>query len=226
MHPAFEHCAPLMNLPLYLLFLLTGAVTVLTPGPGVLMTIMRSMQYGYRGAVWTICGTSSGTIIMACISGTGIGFLLSHSPEAYGALRVLGAVYMSWLGIRSWRTQPPAIHAAVDGAAPSADEPQVNRLHACLEGVTLQMTNPMLIMFFISLFPQFIDPNFDYARQFAILTGSYFALVFIIHSGYSLTVTHFRGALANRGASRIIYRIGGTLFLLLSAQVFLSVLWG
>lgn len=57
-----------MNTTLYGLFLLTAAATVFSPGPGVLMTIMKSVRFGYGGAIWTICGTASGTIIMALVS--------------------------------------------------------------------------------------------------------------------------------------------------------------
>ena len=222
----------MLNLSLYSLFVITSIMTVATPGPGVLMTLMKSIGYGFRGAIWTICGTATGAIIMSAISATGVGLILRASPDAYALLRVVGAAYMIWLGIKNWRVRTMSLESALRGSKHraitqgAAVEGEIRRFPFFMEGITLQMTNPMLIMFFISLFPQFIDPNFDYARQFAILTGSYFALVFIIHSGYSLTVTHFRGALANRGASRIIYRIGGTLFLLLAAQVFLSVLWG
>ena len=80
-----------MNATLFVLFLITSATTIVTPGPGVLMVIMKSLQHGFRGAIWTICGTSSGTVVMAIISGTGVGVVLAHSPTAYAALRIVAA---------------------------------------------------------------------------------------------------------------------------------------
>ena len=92
-----------MNTSLYLLYLVTAATTVLSPGPGVLMTIMKSIRHGYRGAVWGILGVASGTIIMALITVSGIGAMLRYSPEAYDLLRTVGALYMVWLGWKAWK---------------------------------------------------------------------------------------------------------------------------
>lgn len=94
-----------MNQSLFLLFLVTASTTVATPGPGVLMTLMKSVRYGFTGAKWTILGTATGTIIMGVLSATSIGILLSQSPSAYNALRILGAAYMVWLGIKNFRVK-------------------------------------------------------------------------------------------------------------------------
>lgn len=217
-----------MNSSLYALFLVTSVVTILSPGPGVLMSIMKTMQCGYKGAFWTICGTSGGTVVMAAISGTGLGLLLAHSPQAYAALRLVGACYLVWLGVKSWRAKPAVMKLAdleSQGAAASA-APEIRRFPFFLEGIMLQMTNPVLIMFFISLFPQFIDPKLDYALQYGVLTASYWALVFAIHTGYSLLTMKFRGFLKNERAVRGIYRTGAVLFFLLAGMVFRDALLG
>ena len=73
----------MLNLSLYSLFVITSIMTVATPGPGVLMTLMKSIGYGFRGAIWTICGTATGAIIMSAISATGVGLILRASPDAY-----------------------------------------------------------------------------------------------------------------------------------------------
>lgn len=208
-----------MNLTLYSLFLVTAATTVLSPGPGVLMTIMKSIRHGYSGAVWTILGTASGTIVMALISATGLGLLLAHSPEAYGALRLLGALYMVWLGLKSWRARGFSVKLAEHEADAATGVEVVRRWTFFMEGITLQMTNPMLIMFFISLFPQFVDPKLAFWGQFSVLSGTYFLLVLCIHTGYSLVTSHFRGFLRDERASRVIYRTGAVLFWGLAVKV-------
>lgn len=215
-----------MNGSLYLLFLVTAFVTIVSPGPGVLMSIMKTMQCGYKGAFWTICGTSGGTLVMAAISGTGLGLLLSHSPQAYAALRLVGACYLIWLGIKSWRAKPSVFSLANAAAqrsagASSCDKaPEIRQFAFFAEGIMLQMTNPVLIMFFVSLFPQFIDPKLSYALQYSVLALTYWALVFLVHTGYSLLTMKFRGLLKNERAVRGIYRTGAVLFFLLSAMVF------
>lgn len=217
-----------MNATLFALFLITSATTIVTPGPGVLMVIMKSLQHGFKGAIWTICGTSSGTVLMAVISGTGVGVVLAHSPTAYAALRVVGACYLIWLGVRSWRLKAqPSVMKVAEVKQPSpnrqaAQTGEVRRFKAFVEGITLQLTNPVLIMFFISLFPQFIDQKLPYAEQYAILTIVYFVLVFSIHSGYALLTTKCRRFLSGN-ATLVMHRIGGTLFLFLALMVFYDV---
>ena len=219
-----------MNATLFVLFLITSATTIVTPGPGVLMVIMKSLQHGFRGAIWTICGTSSGSVVLAIISGTGVGVVLAHSPTAYAALRIVGACYLVWLGVRSWRlrAQPDVVGSvSFSESAPraaSGSKGEVRRFKAFLEGITLQLTNPVLIMFFISLFPQFIDQRLPYAEQYAVLTLVYFVLVFSIHCGYAMLTTKCRRFLSGN-STLVMHRIGGTLFLALSVMVFYDVLF-
>lgn len=220
-----------MNWSLYLLFVVTASTTVATPGPGVLMTLMKSIQYGFRGARWTILGTATGTIIMGLLSATGIGILLSQSPTAYNTLRVIGAAYMVWLGIKNFRVKAMDLESAIKrkrlrnktDKAEELSSQVIRPFPFFMEGITLQMTNPLLIMFFISLFPQFVDPTAPYLGQFIGLIGTYFSLVLFIHTIYSLVTSHYRSLLRSRAASQFIYRLGGTLFILLALFVLKSV---
>ena len=79
-------------------------------------------------------------------------------------------------------------------------------------------------MFFISLFPQFIDQRLPYAEQYAVLTLVYFVLVFSIHCGYAMLTTKCRRFLSGN-STLVMHRIGGTLFLALSVMVFYDVLF-
>lgn len=208
-----------MNTSLYFLYFVTAAATVLSPGPGVLMTIMKSVRHGYQGAVWGILGVASGTLIMAGITVSGIGAMLRYSPDAYAALRVVGALYMVWLGIKAWRAKGFGFKLAQNEVEHAAYDPDFKRWGLVVEGVMLQMTNPMLIMFFFSVFLQFIDPHYDYAEQVTVLSVTYFLLVFFIHTGYSLITCHFRGFLKSDRAARTIYRTGAVLFWALAVKV-------
>lgn len=214
----------MVNPSLYLLYVLTACVTVSSPGPGVLMTIMKSIRHGWTGAVWAILGTGTGALVMSAISATGVGIILSHSPQAYAALRLVGAAYMVWLGIKNWRAKTVSLERVVEVEDKRETDTGIRPLSFFLEGVTLQMTNPMLIMFFISLFPQFIDPKLSYGMQYCVLALTYFGLIFCIHSGYSIVTSRFRGLLAGERTSRWIYRIGGSIFILLALKVVIDVL--
>ena len=103
----------MLNTSLFSLFLITSALTVATPGPGVLMTLTSSIRYGLRTAVYVILGTATGTVVMAAISSTGLGILIATSPAAYEVIKGLGALYMVYLGVRLFRAKPFSFDLAV-----------------------------------------------------------------------------------------------------------------
>lgn len=214
-----------MNFSLYVLFVLTSITTVATPDPGVLMTLMKSMHVGFRGAIFTIFGTASGTVIMAILSATGLSVVLHASPAAYTVIRAIGGCYMIYLGVRNWRVKALSLSSALKkrekalGEEDASSEATIRPVPFFLEGIFLQLTNPMLLMFFVSLFPQFIDPNYSYALQFGTMSFTYFALVVVIHSGYSLIVTRFRTLFKSERAVKLVYRSGGSLFIMLGVFV-------
>ena len=208
----------MLNTSLFTLFLITSALTVATPGPGVLMTLTSSIRYGLRTAIYVILGTATGTVVMAAISSTGLGLLIATSPAAYEAIKGLGALYMVYLGLKLFKAKPFSFDLASKEKASSVTIKQKGTLW--LQGVTLQMTNPQLIMFFISLFPQFIDHNLSFAPQVCLMTLAYFCMVFCIHCTYGWIASNFRHMLSTPKAARVINCVGGSFFILLAVRVF------
>lgn len=190
---------------LYPLFLLVAAATVLSPGPGVLMTLTNSLRHGFANTLGGILGIAFGALLVAALSATSVGLILATSAMAFTLLKLLGAAYLIYLGLRLWRA--PAFSFE---AQPSRRTGFARRF---LEGLSLQLTNPKAIFFFLSVFPQFIDPQQDYATQFATLVCTYSALVVAIHCLYALFAHGARGWLASPRGGRLINRIGGATFI-------------
>jgi len=84
----------------YLLFSIIAIATILSPGPGVLLTLTNSLRYGVSGAVGGILGISFGAFIIAGISATSIGVLLATSVIAFSIIKFIGAAYLIYLGIK------------------------------------------------------------------------------------------------------------------------------
>lgn len=212
----------MINTSLFTLFLVTSAFAVATPGPGVLMTLTSSIRYGLRTAVWVILGTSTGTVVMSMISSTGLGILIATSPAAYETIKAMGALYMVYLGVRLFKAKPFSFDLASKEKAMSVTVKQKGTLW--LQGITLQMTNPMLIMFFVSLFPQFIDHELAFVPQVVVMTVTYFCTVFCIHFCYGWIASNFRRLLSTPKAAKVINCVGGAFFLFLAARVFVDML--
>lgn len=194
---------------LYPVYFILAAFTVFSPGPGVVMTLTNALCYGMRGAFGGILGISCGALIISTISATSLGVLLAGSPLAFTVTKWIGASYLAYLGLRLWRA--PAF--VLSRQLPHEAGFQRN----FMKGVTLQFTNPKAIFFFLSVLPQFIDPNLGYPWQFAVLTLTYSLLIVVIHSGYALGAQRARRWLTSESGGRTVNRVGGTLFICFAA---------
>ena len=193
----------------YLIFLLIAIITVLSPGPGVVLTLTNTNRYGSKGAVGGILGIAFGTFIVAGVSATSLGVLLVTSSIAFTVLKFVGAAYLIYLGIKIWRSPP--VNIQLNGKSPK------NRKLQFVEGLTLQLTNPKAIFFFMSVFPQFINFNHDYITQFMLLVVTYSVLVIIIHLMYSFLAKSARFWLSSEKGSRVVNRFSGGTFMCFGA---------
>ncbi|MCR1810779.1 LysE family translocator [Sulfurospirillum sp. hDNRA2] len=187
---------------LYLLFLVMATLTVLSPGPGVVMTLTNALRYGVKGTVGGILGIAFGALLIAAISATSLGIVLATSALLFTVLKFIGALYLLYLGLKLWKAPPLNLNAG--------DLHKASFSKRFFEGLSLQLTNPKAIFFFLSIFPQFIDKNeVHYIMQFSILVLTYSSLVILIHCLYAFFARKARtwltsergGRLINKGAS-------------------------
>ncbi|QKJ68009.1 LysE family translocator [Deefgea piscis] len=196
---------------LYSLFLLMATVTVFSPGPGVVMTLTNALRYGLRGTFGGILGIAFGALVVAAISATSLGALFAASALAFNLVKWMGAAYLIYLGIRLWRAPP------FQFAEQSAHQARFSQRF--FAGLTLQLTNPKAIFFFLSVFPQFIDPQQGYSMQFATLVLTYSALVVFIHSLYAIFAQRAKGWLVSVRGGRIINKFAATAFMFFGAAL-------
>ena len=189
----------------YLIFLIVSIVTVLSPGPGVILTLTNTIRLGVSGAVGGIFGIAFGTFIVAGISATSLGVILETSTIAFSVLKYIGAVYLFYLGVKLWRSVPPKMEANIVAAK--------SRSLQFLEGLTLQLTNPKAVFFFISVFPQFIDFTESNSNQFILLVVTYSCLVILIHFIYACLAKKARAWLTSEKGGRSVNRLGGGTFM-------------
>jgi threonine/homoserine/homoserine lactone efflux protein len=196
---------------LYSLFLLTAVATVFSPGPGVVMTLGNALRYRMRGTFGGILGIAFGALIVATISATSLGVLLATSAVAFTVLKFIGAGYLIYLGIRRWRSPP------FNFAAQPAREASLGKRF--LEGLSLQLTNPKAIFFFLSVFPQFIDPEKSYPVQFATLVLTYSSLVVVVHCIYAVFAKRAKSWLASEQGGRTVNKAASATFVFFGAAL-------
>ena len=119
------------------------------------MSLTNSMRYGLKSAQPGIAGVASGTLVVGFVSVTGLGVVIATSETLYGAIRVMGILFLLYLGYKKFRAKPFAIRLAHIENEEYADTPveNVNKKNLFIEGVLLQISNPALIIFYFLFVP-------------------------------------------------------------------------
>ena len=131
----------------------------------MLLGMSSSARNGVRSAVVTMAGCMTALLTMMSISAAGLGALLHAFPAVFDALRLVGAAYLAYLGIKTWRSPVP------DPATVSAPakQPDATTRKLYRQGFLVAASNPKAILFAAAFFPQFINPDVAKLPPFAIL---------------------------------------------------------
>lgn len=133
----------------FLLFLLAASLIALSPGPGIFYVAARTLAGGRGEGLASSVGTGIGGLVHVLAGAVGVSALVMASAEAFALLKIAGALYLVWLGIKTFREggglQPA--HVARSGTA-----------RAFREGIVVEALNPKTAAFFLAFLPQFVDP--------------------------------------------------------------------
>ncbi len=203
-----------MTLTTYLLYLAAVALLVLSPGPTMLMCITTAIHHGPRKAMLSAGGSVTAVLGVMLLSALGLGALLAASEAAFTVAKVIGAAYLIWLGIKTFRS--PGTLLANDL---SAGTTSVTGRASYLRGFLVGASNPKALLFFAAFFPQFLNPGFAFAPQFAILALTFMAVELTVLTACSLGVARIAPMLRQSDAMRWVNRVCGGLFTLMGAAL-------
>ncbi len=165
----------------YMIYVTIAITVTAIPGPAVVLTIKNSMRYGYRVAILNILGNFMAMVILATLSAVGLGAIILASSALFAALKVMGCIYLVYLGIKVWRTP-----CSNKGIHPHSKNRHTKSLLSVFkEGFGVGISNPKAIAFFTALFPQFIDPARSFIPQFLILILTIEGISFFVLSSYA-----------------------------------------
>ena len=135
------------------LFFLAALAIALSPGPGIFYVAARSLAGGRDEGLASSLGTGLGGLVHVAAGAVGVSALVLASAEAFALLKIAGAIYLIWLGIRMIRQ---AGHQSQIAAGMHAVPTGVRR--AFSEGILVEALNPKTAAFFLAFLPQFVDP--------------------------------------------------------------------
>lgn len=151
-------------------FALAGVVLVVIPGPSVLFIVGRALAHGRRAALASVAGNTTGAALVVVVVALGFGMVAARSVTVFTVLKLVGAAYLVYLGVQTFRARGD-LGAAL--ARPGAAG--VRRLY--LQGVLVGCTNPKVLIFFAAVLPQFVDTGAGSATSQMLVLGLLFALL-------------------------------------------------
>lgn len=197
-----------MSTATLLAFLAASIVLAVTPGPGVIYIVTRTLAQGRAAGVGSIAGVACGNLLNSLGASLGLAALFAVSSLAFTVVKYAGAAYLIYLGIKMLRGAPRAEASRMVAPAP------VGRVFR--EGVLVALLNPKTTIFFAAFLPQFMQPGMPALPQ-AVMLGSIFVVVAAASDlGYVLLASWFAPRFARAGAAPRIgrYASGGALIAL------------
>lgn len=191
------------------LALFAGAALLLLviPGPAVVYIVSESIAHGRRAGMVAMLGIHAGTIVHITAAALGISAILVSSSEAFTAVKIAGACYLVYLGLRELFGRNQGAGASVPR---SGDLRRIFR-----QGALVNVTNPKTALFFFAFLPQFVDPSRGAAGLQIAILGLVFMLLGMISDGlFGLLAGTAAGWVRGRpGFGRLQRRITGTIFI-------------
>ena len=194
-----------MDLYVLLSYALACFLVIIVPGPSVTVIIANSLRSGSRAGLANVFGTQAGLLSMILVLALSLDFVITSLGAVFWYLKLIGAAYLIWLGIKLIRSDGALGDVEEDGPARSLSG-------YFWQGFLVVWSNPKALFFFGAFIPQFINPVQNTVFQTIVLGLIFVAIATICDSLYALAASKARGMLA-RNKIRILERISGTLLI-------------
>lgn len=195
------------------LFALSVLLLSVTPGPDIAYVVGQSVANGRRAGIISAAGVALGSCTHAVASAVGLTALIAASPMMFTVIKYLGAAYLVYLGskmILGTLTKQTSDRS-------EADIVKTKATHASLltKGFITTLTNPKVLLFFISFFPQFVSPGGEHnAASFLVLGMTYALIAFMTDLTFAVLAGSAAGAVSrNRKLQKLLDRIVGVTFI-------------
>lgn len=193
-------------------------VVIITPGPAAALCMTHASRNGSVRTLFTIAGLLLSSLTLISLSSLGLGAALAASGTLFTLIKVAGAAYLVYLGIRIWRTSPAV---AREGQPLVADGLPTSPVRLLRTGYLVGISNPKDLLFFGALFPQFMRPDAGAATQLAVLSLTWLVIAGSIMFCYAVAGFRLAAALDRLGPRNLFNRLTGGA--LIGAGAFLAV---
>ncbi|AGI23136.1 amino acid transporter membrane protein [Pseudomonas sp. ATCC 13867] len=196
-----------MHFDTWLLYLLTCGGISVVPGPNALLVLTHGALHGTRKTLFTISGGVIGFIAMIALCVLGLGALLKASILWLTVLKVIGGLYLIWLGVNLWRSEPVTLSPG--------DLSNSSQLLLFRQGLLSAISNPKALLLFTAFITPFIDPHRNLLLQTVVMALTYATVEFAVEFGVASAANRVRPWLARAGQR--FNRVCGGLFVAFGA---------
>ncbi|NIA71591.1 LysE family translocator [Pelagibius litoralis] len=202
--PAFDLLIP---------FFAATLLFAVMPGPAILYTAAQTMAQGRKGGILAALGIHIGGYVNVVAAATGLSAVFRYVPEAYLAVKIIGALYLNWLGLSFFRKPREEVLPNVEAGSP---------VGAFFQSIVVEVLNPKAALFFIAFLPQFVDPAAAWPLWLQLLIlGTFVNIAFSSMDFVTVALTSTMVRLVRKSASgqHVIRAIGGSVLVALGVHL-------
>lgn len=199
-----------MELHSWYLFTTVSFLTIISPGPAILLAINNGLSHNLRSVVFSSFGNILGLFCLSSVSMLGLGAVLHTSATFFLVLKIVGASYLIYLGIKQFKNATNIFDVTKQVIKREKEDFKIFK-----KGFLVCVTNPKPILFFTAIFPLFISQNSKILPQFFIMTFTFMFLSFCSLFMYAYFARYFKFWFSSSFRVKMFNRISGTIFVFL-----------
>ena len=191
-------------------FIVAAVAIIVSPGPDTIVILRHALTGGRDTGLAAVSGVQLGLLVHTALAVAGISLLVASSPVLFRGLTVIGAVYLAWLGIQSLR--------GVGGLEVETGPAPAGAARACREAALCNILNPKVILWFLALLPNFVNPEAgDVTAQLIALSALLIALNILWQAPMALAADGVRRWLGRPETMHAVNRVSGVILLGMAA---------
>jgi RhtB (resistance to homoserine/threonine) family protein len=198
-----------------LVFIGVAALVIVIPGPDTAVVTKNVLVHGRRAAFGTSMGVSAGLSVWTLAAAIGVASVVRASAVAFTVLKLVGSLYLVWLGLQALR----AARHPDSGARRTANKPAMGALGGFRQGFLSDLANPKIGIFFTSLLPQFVDPGHPVLLPFLALGGVFVLMTVLWLSAYCLIAARAAATLQRPRVKAAMDRFTGVVLIALGLRL-------
>jgi threonine/homoserine/homoserine lactone efflux protein len=214
----------------YFAYCTISALLVMSPGATMAVVLKTAVEEGRSTALFTVLGVNIGNATLALASALGMAILFAKWPWALQAVKIGGAGYLTYLGVRgldrAWRSPVAATHDANGPRVPTdtngrAQSPGRTPRAGVVRGILTNLLNPPVILFYMTFLPQFIGPGDPFFRRFLVLAATHISMSLVWLSIYAVSLGTLSERMTRPGVRRAMETVTGAVLIGFGVRLFL-----